>query len=95
MQKVATLMLRLQQCAVSSPETCQPTPTQSQWNDTQKLAARVSAAMEWAFTEIHQQLSHDDLRSIIGLFHTLVELLYKLVYVHALNQQLNMTQILR
>ena len=55
------------------PEICQSTPTQSQWSKNQIVASRISATMEWAGT--YQQLSDDDLRSIIGMVHTLVELL--------------------
>ena len=105
MQEVATLIIRLKQCDLSDstlpdpllwqPETSQPTPTGSQWENIQTMACRVSAAMEWASSEAYRQLPGPDLTAIISLNHILVELLYKMIYVHALNEELNMTMLLR
>lgn len=105
MQEVATLMAQLQQSELSSsklpdpglwqPDTSQPTPTQPQWETIQTIACRLFAAIEWASSKAYQQPLGPDLECIADLIQILMELLYKTVYVHALNQKLYMTPILR
>ena len=109
MQEVATLMVQLQQFELSSsklpdprlwqPDSSEllshPALTPAQWESIQTMACRIPTAIEWASLEAYQQSPGPNLESIAGLFQILVELLYKMVYVHALNQELNMTPILR
>lgn len=104
MLELAALMIRLQQCDPSNssplflercllgPETYPPMPTQ--WKDTQRVARRVSAAMLWAITETNQQPSAI-LKSLLGLNLLLEDILYKSLYIPALNQALDMTEVLR
>ena len=82
---------------VSQPETSQPTPTQSQWESIKAMACRVSMAVDWASSEAYHQPSGPNLESIARLFliQILAELLYRIIYVHALNQKLDMMPILR
>lgn len=103
MQEVAVLMIRLQQCDPSNcsplfldrsllgPETSQPMP--NQWKDTQRVARRVAAAMLWAITETNQDPSVATLKQLLGLNQLLI--LYKSLYLPALNQALDMTEVLR
>lgn len=101
------LMIRLQQCDPSDcsplfldcgllgPETYPPMPTPTQWKDTQCIARRVSAAMLWAITETNQQPSAAILKRLLGLNLLLEDILYKSLYIPALNPALDMAEVLR
>lgn len=98
MGELAALMVRLQQC---NPSNCSPialllpTPTPVQWKDTQVVTRRVSATMQWATSVAEQHPSEASLKCIFSLNQLLEDILYKSLYVHAVNQELRMRVILR
>ena len=67
----------------------------TQWKHTQRVVRRVSAAMLWAVTETNQNPSVANLKRLLGLNRLLEDILYKSLYIPALNQALDMTEVLR
>ena len=70
-----------------------PTPTPPQWADIQMVACRLAATLEWAAAEDTVQRESD--QDLSALKQLLVELLFRLLYQHLLDANLDVQKLFR